>query len=854
MVRAKNFIVLLILLLGPQLALAVDSAQETLEAEAATLQMEISHLQNAGKYPEAITKAQRLVQVCRQLFGEEHPTVNNVTAILADLYEQSGQNQEARQVRSQLTSSQEISTPNLPEVDQLIISALSFFDRNDLDSAFKTISRAKLLLKASHLEQGLQYSIVMNESGRIVESLGQLSKAEWYYRISAKIAQQNGISGNTQQAVALNNLGALFIYSERYLEAKNALEESLAIDQKEDGRMDPESAVTIHNLGLINSRLGQKEKAKEYFLQAINNTINAYGEQHPNLIEFYDTLANEAWIAKDIQEMLKWQQLLYDVLAKSIADTIALGSERQKHLYLTKFRDMSNAAISRSINLTNINSQAGNAALEFILLRKSLVMDVLSHSFAQIHSNLTADEKALFQEYVQLLQAKAEWYSDDRSQKKNTPEIVSISRENELQEYFGSRSPVLGEILQKISVEDISKALPGRAALLEFVMYVPWQPDTQTDRLIHNEPRYAVYGIKSTGELQWLDLGKKKVLDTLIRDLQRGLSERALYTDRLGRTVFDKVMAPMEEFLQDVELLYIAPDDTLNLIPFGALIDHSGRYLVQRYKAINYLSSGRDLLKEEMSTKAGKAIIVADPDYGMSRDGKELPCTNSDRRSSVDAAKGFQRLCGTRDEAEALSNVLPRVESITGRQATESRIKQLDSPAILHLATHGYFMADNLRNDNNDAGENRLTPIEENLARSGLVFAGVNQRHSGNDDGILTALEAMGLKLTGTHLVVLSACESGLGETMAGEGVFGLRRALVIAGAETQVLSLWKVSDNETSSIMARFYALLVDGEQRCIALNQAQREYLENHTGQHAHPYYWAAFIVSGDCRPLSF
>jgi CHAT domain-containing protein len=129
-------------------------------------------------------------------------------------------------------------------------------------------------------------------------------------------------------------------------------------------------------------------------------------------------------------------------------------------------------------------------------------------------------------------------------------------------------------------------------------------------------------------------------------------------------------------------------------------------------------------------------------------------------------------------------------------------------------------------------------------------LAGANERNSGDDDGILTALEATQLDLSGTELVVLSACDTGVGEIQNGEGVYGLRRALALAGAQTQVTSLWKVSDDVTRNLMVDYYRRLQQGEGRSAALRSTQRAMLGNKA--FAHPYYWASFIPIGNWKPL--
>jgi CHAT domain-containing protein len=150
--------------------------------------------------------------------------------------------------------------------------------------------------------------------------------------------------------------------------------------------------------------------------------------------------------------------------------------------------------------------------------------------------------------------------------------------------------------------------------------------------------------------------------------------------------------------------------------------------------------------------------------------------------------------------------------------------------------------------------DNRPAPInntyssnkENPLLRSGLALAGINLRKSGTEDGVLTALEAAGLNLRGTKLVVLSACETGVGDVANGEGVYGLRRALAIAGAESQLISLWKVNDLGTKDLMVSYYKRLMNNVGRSEAVRQTQLEMLQH--PKYQHPYYWAAFIPSGD------
>ena len=248
-------------------------------------------------------------------------------------------------------------------------------------------------------------------------------------------------------------------------------------------------------------------------------------------------------------------------------------------------------------------------------------------------------------------------------------------------------------------------------------------------------------------------------------------------------------------------------------------------------------------------------LVVAHPNFN--RPGEVITATqlkpdnnqNSDNKQrSIDLlSKGFQPLPETKEEANAIAPLLD-AELLLGKAATEAAVKQVRSPKVLHIATHGFF-------ETNPQTKLEQSTLRDNpLLLSGLVLAGFKKGKSGGEDGILSALETSTLNLLGTKLVVFSACDTGNGQVTNGEGVYSLRRALVIAGSESQIMSLWKVEDGGTKDLMKNYYQRLLDPKVkigRSEALRQTQLEML--HGVEYQHPYYWAAFIPSGDWRTMS-
>jgi len=308
-------------------------------------------------------------------------------------------------------------------------------------------------------------------------------------------------------------------------------------------------------------------------------------------------------------------------------------------------------------------------------------------------------------------------------------------------------------------------------------------------------------------------------------------------------------------------------------LPFEVLPTDDGRRLIDEYH-ISYLGAGRDVLRfgTESSGQPTDPLIVADPNFDLGGDGTTVTekAATPHRRQSRDLDRGrlhFRRLPGTHTEGQRIADMLGIQPWLEGT-ALEGRLRAYHSPHILHLATHGFFLEDQKRDLNKEwrdlgtvgwqteQGMGRLAGpgLENPLLRSGLALAGVNTWLQGGhppkeaEDGLLTAEDVSGLDLLNTELVVLSACQTGLGEVHVGEGVFGLRRAFVLAGAKTLVMSLWKVPDKHTQELMEEFYRRILNGEPRAEALRNAQLSM----KAKYAHPFYWGAFICQGDPAPL--
>ncbi len=343
----------------------------------------------------------------------------------------------------------------------------------------------------------------------------------------------------------------------------------------------------------------------------------------------------------------------------------------------------------------------------------------------------------------------------------------------------------------------------------------------------------------------------------------RSMRPRAANAPRLNRveigaalrqTIFDPLLPALTGRTQ----LFLAPDGDLTRLPFEVLPLDEQRCVIDAYQ-ISYLSVGRDVLRfGTISTRQPTApLVVAAPNFDLGEHGL----------ASFNSGIPFQQLADTRQEGVQVAKLL-QVSALLDDGAVEQTLKIHSSPRILHIATHGFFLPDPQHNPNQDqigvsigdlpamSALGRLSAVENPLLRAGLALAGVNTWLQGHEealdpaaeDGILNGVDVSSLDLLDTELVVLSACETGLGSVQVGEGVFGLRRAFVLAGAKTLVMSLWKVPDRQTQELMELFYQHVLNGTPRAEALRAAQLAM----KAKYPNPLYWGAFICQGEPGPL--
>jgi CHAT domain-containing protein len=583
----------------------------------------------------------------------------------------------------------------------------------------------------------------------------------------------------------------------------------------------------------------------------------------------------------DIAQAIAFQSRAIAVIERDLKLNLAIGSERQKLAHLATFSKQTDQIISLHLLYAPRDSVARSLAATVILQRKGRALDATSESLSALRNRFNQEDQAALDKLTDARSQIARLVLDGpqgMSAVQYRDRVKTLEEQAEkFEAEISRRSDEFRAQSLPVTLEAVRAAIPDDAALIEFASYRPFNPKAAKEDDAYGQPRYVAYVLRRQGEIQWKEMGEAKAIDEAVAGLRKALRDPARAdVRRLARAVDDKIMRPVRTLLGAIpggtRRLLIAPDGLLNLIPFAALVDERGQYLVERY-TISYLTSGRDLLRLQLAPRSSNPpLVVANPAFGKVETLAARADQDSGGSQSADQAWGqidpdmvfFQSLPGTKHEAMAIKAVLTEASVLLREQATETAIKRSKAPRVLHIATHGFFLGDQEpppMETHSPLIDNPLrlpmllskwaAKIENPLLRSGLALAGANERRSGDDDGVLTAMEVASLDLWGTRLVALSGCDTGVGEVRNGEGVYGLRRALVLAGSETQVLSLWPVSDKETRNLMAGYYRRLLKGEGRGEALRQIQMGILRD--AKMRHPYYWASFIQLGEWANLN-
>jgi CHAT domain-containing protein len=862
--------------------------------------------QNMGQIGRMEPLYQRSLKIRESKLGLDHPQVAASLNNLALLYKDLGRYAQAEPLYQRSLKIMESRLgPDHPNVAAALNNLASLYQDIGQYAQAEQLFQRSLKIKESNF--GPEHPAVadgLNNLALLYQNRNQYAQAEPLFQRSLTIRQSKLGPNHPDVAASLNNLAVLYWHMGRYAQAEPLYQQSLKIRQSHFGAEHPSVATSLNNLAILYMEMGQYAQAEPRYQRSLKIMESQFGPAHPNVAANLSNLAllhaaTGRW-SEAVAETDRARQIVRSQVARVLP---ALSEKEQLTFLLTQNEEQLHVAWSLALHQRG-DAQAAQHSAGWVLNGKAVAQEVLAQrallagetadpALADVIKQLLAVRRRLASLSLSIPQAGQETEYQRQLQTLN-------QQEQELSRQLGQASGRTAGGDSWVEPDAVRKVLPKDAVLIEIARHAVYNFQAKGKEYHWLVPHYTAWLIpaEGQGQVSVVDLGEALKIDDAVQKARSALEKAGEVLDAESEAAAEQqlrnvmqiltrlVLEPLEEHLGQTRQLIVSPDAALWLIPWGALPLADGRYALEKYQ-IRYCVSGRELLerKSGAARAAGAPTLFANPDYNLGP-GEASTLTRSVLRSvtpvgetidnavlgNLSSIPQVARLPGTAQEAAAVQPNMSRyagAETVVyeDQTALEGVFKALHHPRVLMLATHGFFLPDQdvARDERTgdsgvEYGQSRTAltaegkPLENPLLRCGLLLAGCNRRTevaTALDDGILTGLEIVGTDLRGTELVVLSACDTGLGQVRNGEGVAGLRQAFQLAGAEAVIATLWQIPDEETVALMTALFANLSAGQSKAGALRNAQLAQIKARRAAHrsaAHPYYWAAFTLTGE------
>lgn len=640
-------------------------------------------------------------------------------------------------------------------------------------------------------------------------------------------------------ALSLQNLATVYQRTGASQKAADVYAKALAIDAKSIGKESLSYATKAANLGVVQMELGLMDKALQNLQTALAIRERILGKEHP------DYVFNEYNIAVLYQRQQKNDLALplYNHVSKfyinQIKELFPALSEKEKIAYYNKISEVIHAYLDYVLDQQQPSAALLSDLLNFRLATKALLLNSSTKIRQQI---LAGDDQTLKQQFTEWLQTKealGKWYTQNlEARNLNKPLIENLQlRANELEKQMGSRSSLFSDAsVNEINTwQQINAKLKPNEAAIEMIRL---RLNYKNDSVI-----YAALVIKPGWQEPKLVLFANGLQ---MEDKEFKYYRNATRFNLLNERSYRMFWQPIEKVLAGVTNIYFSADGVYNKVNMASLYNtDTKQYLIDQY-SFALLSNLKELGgRGETKTITKQATLLGAPDFGNTNND-----SGGESKFRTMVGMAFEALPGTKTEVERISTLLKTqqwsVKQLLAQEATEEKLKNTKHEGVLHIATHGFFVADGEQDEQVMFTGDPANATSNPLLRSGLVLTGAGKPSStsgAGEDGILTAYEAMTLPLDKTDIVILSACETGQGEIRNGEGVYGLQRAIMLAGANHLLMSLWKVDDNATQELMEEFYKQWMQGNDMIQSFRNAQLLIKK----KYEMPQYWAGFVMVG-------
>lgn len=827
-----------------------------------------SFYETAGQYDIAEKLLLESRDKTVNVLGENHPYY--VTAInnLAALYDSRGEYvkaeplyQQAKDIRKKLLGE------NHPSYAMSLNNLATLYHKTgQYDKALPLYLQAAEIWKNTLGTSHANYAMALNNLAALYEDRQQFVKAETLYIQSRDLRKAIFGVNHNDYAISLNNLAGLYANMGQYAKAEILIKQANEIWKKifKDGN--PNIALGLNNLAAI-YRKGQwkLKEAELLYLQAIERRKKQLGENHPLTA---DTENDLALLYMNLKQYKKAEALLLAssrVTVQHLLSTFPVLSEKEKADFINEnlfFNDCNNSflynnpAASANIVNNNLNLQLFFKSVSLADTRNML--DAMRNSSDGVIKKLIGDWQAAKTILATQYALPADKRMKDMAEKETEAETLEKELNRRSVEFRKQQSAL------RVTLQEVQQQLEEDEAAVEFVSFRYYNL-RKTDSII-----YAAYILKKhDSTAAFVPLFEEKQLQELINQAGRSatLSAKSFYgtvanaSTAMGEELYQLVWEPLEKHLSGIKKISFSPSGKLYGIAFHALPVLPGKLLQDKYELRQYVSTRQIAFRSAGKQESRPQSIALFGNASFTMDSATIAKTFTATTHGNDVvlrggAGAWPDLPFTGVEVDTIKKIFDNshvsTALFTKEQASETRVKQLDnhSPSVLHIATHGFYVSELTSQAAENAGRGGLGGnyklANDPLLRNGLILAGGNYAWSGNipikgvDDGVLTAYEIAQLNFSSTKLVVLSACETALGDIKGSEGVFGLQRGFKIAGVDKMILSLWQVPDKETALLMEKFYTYWLGGASLRNAFYKAQAEMRKDYP-----PFNWAAFVL---------
>ncbi len=724
---------------------------------------------------------------------------------------------------------------------------------------------AKRITEIMFTKENPAYVRRCNNLGGLYVLIGLYNKADSLYTEAKQILEKRGEKNLPIYASICEGIATIHIRTGQYQKAEPLYLAARQVIAKTLGKEHIDYANNCSNLGSLYSDKADYKKAELLFLEAYHTREKAVGKAHPDYIESCISLGglyrnqNKSKLASDFY--IKAFQLQNAHLAKVFQFT----SEVEKQSYLVKIAGLENKFLSFIISRPSPSYRDFTYTVS--LSSRNLTLSSSQQLRNAIYSLSDTSIKNKYNNWINSREQIAFWNAKPIT---DWPPYLNKLEEqaNTLEKELTRLSSDFKNQQQKNEVnwKNIQQNLKTNEASIEFVEFRYSTGKRWTDSAFY----IALVLRKDTPEPVLVQLFEQKELDKILNNTESLATDNRINTlYRSNKSLYNLIWKPLEKYLTGISKVYFASAGNLFKISFAALPVNDKQVLGDKYQLIQLNTTATVTDKEQSTLTAADKIqlyggIKYDADSSTLKQAVASYQSNTESSrslpSDLERGAGFQFLPGTQKETESIKKEIGNtgipITILSGTNATEESIKALtgkNSPSVLHIATHGFFFPDP-KDDKRDSIQRKFETSgkvfkqsDNPLFRSGLLFAGANNAWQGKpidgiEDGILTAYEVSNLYLPNTKLVVLSACETALGDIQGSEGVYGLQRAFKMAGVQNLVMSLWKVPDAETAEFMQLFYKNLFAKQAISNAFYNAQKLMKDKYRTE---PYKWAAWVL---------